>query len=668
MLTDILFERPPLTWRLFALGGERPVGALDHNLLVVTAGDTSVLIDPGGAESFPDFFAAVSSVLDLTQVRHIVLSHHDPDVCSSLALWREVCANDLEVHVPWLWAGALRHFDPGADIVPVPEEGGEISFGEGGLLRLLPAPYLPSAGNVSLFDPTTGLLYSAKIGAAPIPPEVRPLGPLRNLDAHLDRLEQPQARLMGSVEARDGWINMVRRLSPSMIVPQRGPVFRENQVSPFLDWFADLPLSLGVAAYGDLGRAEMGDAPLTEDETQQLLSGAPIPTDGGSKAIMPLEPRDADDTEPGESIFDLDGVPLIPDEDATPALDEPSDEPMSVDDEARDPAFASRGDGLEKLAEWRAAEKQFRLITRSDFDGLVCAVLLEELELIDDILFVHPRAMQYGEVDVIASDLTTNLPYDPRCALAFDHHVSEKERVGGAKPNHIIIPEAPSAARVVYDYFGGPATFPGISEEMMTAVDQADSGQFELDDVLLPDGWALLNFIMDPRTGLGRFHGFRIPNYELMMGLIEDCRAYPIDKILELPDIKERVDLYHEHRPLFEDQLRQCMTLHGKLGVIDLRQQPTIYCGNRFLAYALYPEINCTMHMLWAKNREDVVFAVGKSIFDRSSEVNVGALMLEFGGGGHKAAGTCQVALDDAEEAKEILIKRLSGIDPALAI
>ena len=113
---------------------------------------------------------------------------------------------------------------------------------------------------------------------------------------------------------------------------------------------------------------------------------------------------------------------------------------------------------------------RYRLVTRSDFDGLACAVLLKELDLIDDILFVHPKDMQDGKVEITARDITTNLPYVPGCHLAFDHHDSETRRLGELDdPAHIIDPEAPSAARVVYNYYGGADEFPHISPDMMRA-------------------------------------------------------------------------------------------------------------------------------------------------------------------------------------------------------
>ena len=176
--------------------------------------------------------------------------------------------------------------------------------------------------------------------------------------------------------------------------------------------------------------------------------------------------------------------------------------------------------------------QKYRLVTRSDFDGLACAVLMRELDLIDTITFVHPKDMQDGLVEVGSNDITTNLPFVPGVHLAFDHHLSEAERVGGQQANHIIDPKAPSAARVVFDHFGGVERFPNVPQAMMAAVDKADSADYDIDDILKPTGWTLLNFLMDPRTGLGRFRNFKISNYQLMMTLIEYCRDHDVDSIL----------------------------------------------------------------------------------------------------------------------------------------
>ena len=314
------------------------------------------------------------------------------------------------------------------------------------------------------------------------------------------------------------------------------------------------------------------------------------------------------------------------------------------------------------------AIQKHRLITRSDFDGLVCAMLLRELALIDDIKFVHPKDMQDGIVPITAHDIVTNLPYVEDCHLAFDHHTSEISRRGDRTyANHIIDPTAPSAARVVYNYYGGAASFPRITFELMTVVDQADSAQFTRDEILNPQGWVLLNFLMDARTGLGRFREFRISNYDLMMQLIEQCREHTIEEVLALPDVKERVDIYLAHSDLFAEQVRRCTTVYGKLALIDLRDEEVIYAGNRFIIYAMFPECNVSVHVMWGMKKQNTVFAIGKSILDRGSSVDVGAICLSYGGGGHHAAGTCQIPNKQAEIVKMELIAALSSMPSTVA-
>ena len=277
---------------------------------------------------------------------------------------------------------------------------------------------------------------------------------------------------------------------------------------------------------------------------------------------------------------------------------------------------------------------KFRLVTRSDFDGLVCAVLLKEQDLIDEILFVHPKDMQDGKVPITSNDITTNLPYVPDCHLAFDHHASELKRISGQPENYVISADAPSAARVVYEYYGGAKAFPRISEEMMAAVDQADSAQYSLDDILHPKGWTLLNYLMDARTGLGRFREFRVSNYQLMMQLIDYCRDHDIGEILQLPDVKERADLYHAQQTLARAQIENCARQHGSTVVLDLREENTIYATNRFFLYALFPAASVSIHVMWGKDRQNTALAVGKSILNRSAKIHVGNLCLQYGGGG----------------------------------
>jgi nanoRNase/pAp phosphatase (c-di-AMP/oligoRNAs hydrolase) len=279
--------------------------------------------------------------------------------------------------------------------------------------------------------------------------------------------------------------------------------------------------------------------------------------------------------------------------------------------------------------------------------------------MIEDITFVHPKDMQDGKIEVSSNDISTNLPYVEGIHLSFDHHSSETIR-NKKVDNHIIDPEAPSAARVVWDYYGGVKAFPSNWLEMMEACDRGDSAQFNMQQVLHPEGWDLLNFLMDARTGLGRFREFRISNYNLMMDLIDYCKNHDIEQIMQLPDVVERVVLYKEQAELFKQQLIRCSTTHKNLVVLDLRDEEVIHAGNRFVIYALFPDTNISIHVMWGFQKQNTVFATGKSIFDRDSKTNVGDLMLKYGGGGHKAAGTCQVPHDQSDKVLAELIEKIN--------
>ena len=311
------------------------------------------------------------------------------------------------------------------------------------------------------------------------------------------------------------------------------------------------------------------------------------------------------------------------------------------------------------------SQKKYRLVTRSDFDGLICAVLLNELEMIDEIKFVHPKDMQDGKIEITDRDITTNLPYVPGAGLVFDHHMSETLRNPAEHSNYIINPDAPSAARVVYEYCGGKKAFPNITDEMMLAVDQADSAQYSREDILEPKNWVLLNDLMDARTGLGRFREFRVSNYALMMDLIKYCRTHSIEEILQLPDIQERIALYREHETRAREQIQRCSTRHGTTVVLDLRKEETIFATNRFMIYALFPQAKVSIHVMWGVQKQNTVFATGKSILDRSSQANIGELMLKYGGGGHHAAGTCQVKNEDADTLLQEVIAQINAAENA---
>lgn len=292
-----------------------------------------------------------------------------------------------------------------------------------------------------------------------------------------------------------------------------------------------------------------------------------------------------------------------------------------------------------------------RLVTRSDFDGLACAMMLKEIGLIDEIKFVHPKDVQDGKIELFKTDITTNLPYDQRVGLAFDHHESEEDRLRATETSGklIIDPNARSAARVLYNYYGGRDKFPRISDELMEAVDKGDSADFTEEEILHPSGWVLLHYLMDARTGLGRFHDFRISNYDLMMELIDYCLEHAIEEILELPDVKERVELYFEQEKLFKEQLQRIAKVDGDCVILDLRNEEVIHAGNRFMIYALYPEAKYSIHVVWGFKKQNTAVMIGKSIINKSGVVDIGQLCLAYGGGGHHNAGTCQLANDEVD-------------------
>ena len=307
-----------------------------------------------------------------------------------------------------------------------------------------------------------------------------------------------------------------------------------------------------------------------------------------------------------------------------------------------------------------------RLVTRSDFDGLVCAVLMKQVEAIHEIKFVHPKDLQDGKFAVTEEDILTNVPFVPGCGLWFDHHITEQGRVLGNFEFKGACRLAPSAARVVYDYYGGEATF-GDIHEMMTEVDKADSAHFTREDILNPTGWPLLSFLTDARTGLGRFRHFRVSNYQLMMDLIEACMTLGIQEILELPDVRERVTCYFEQDALFREMLQAHSFTRGNVVVTDVREVSPIYAGNRFLVYALHPEQNISIWVVDGFQKQNCVFACGHSILNRSSQTHVGGLMRVYGGGGHHQAGTCQVSYSEAEDTLQKIVSAMRADETAAA-
>lgn len=284
-----------------------------------------------------------------------------------------------------------------------------------------------------------------------------------------------------------------------------------------------------------------------------------------------------------------------------------------------------------------------RLITRSDFDGLACAVFLKEAGIIDHWTFAHPKDLQDGLVEVTKDDCLANVPFVEGCGLWFDHHSSEQERNAYAGKYQGDSRPCPSAAHVIYDYYGGKERFPNF-DALLNAVDKVDSANLTKEEILNPytDKWILLGFIMGPRTGLGRFRNFTISNYQLMEKLIDWCRTMSIDEIMDLADIQERVELYKEQTELFIDIIKKHTVIDENAILTDLRGVEPIYTGNRFIIYSLYPEQNISVWVVSGKGGQGCSAAVGYSILNKTCRVDVDSLMLKYNGGGHRVVGTCQ--------------------------
>ena len=300
-----------------------------------------------------------------------------------------------------------------------------------------------------------------------------------------------------------------------------------------------------------------------------------------------------------------------------------------------------------------------RLITRADFDGLVCAAILKELNIVGSVCLVHPKDVQDRKIRVGKNDVIANLPYVEGCGLWFDHHISEITRLTSkvvVKGSYELMP---SASRVIFNYYQSELLSLKSNKQIEALVkiaDKVDTASFNEEDIIDPQGWIMLAFITDPRSNFGKNRSFMISNLKLMQRLPDLLLKKDIDQILSMPDIEERIHVYRKNTRKYNEILIKNSFIEGNALVIDFRRKNNMPVGNRFIEYVLYPRQNISIRLAEGNKRNTVMISVGHSIINRSSDVNVGNLMLRYAGGGHQHAGTCQVPHHEADKIlREIL-------------
>jgi hypothetical protein len=275
-----------------------------------------------------------------------------------------------------------------------------------------------------------------------------------------------------------------------------------------------------------------------------------------------------------------------------------------------------------------------RLVTRGDLDGLTCAVLITSCEPVDEVVLIHPQDITDKRLGITGNDILANLPYHPGCGKWFDHHLltDSNERPPDVFDGRYGL--APSAARVVYEYY--LANHPEIERygHLLAETDRLDSAQLNIDDVLDPKDYILLGYTLDPRTGLGSYQ-------EYFSKLVNALKTKPIGEIMASADVKDRVARIREQDERFREITLRRSQLDKNVVLTDFREQNPIPVGNRFIIYTLFPQANISLRVHRGPSPEHVAAAVGHSIFNRTSRTNVGMLMSHYGGGGHTGAGTC---------------------------
>ncbi len=297
---------------------------------------------------------------------------------------------------------------------------------------------------------------------------------------------------------------------------------------------------------------------------------------------------------------------------------------------------------------------KFRLITYGDFDGLVCYILLSKLDLISEVMFINPLEVKLGDIIPNNRDIFANLPYIPGVFMSFDRHnqgIKKQER------NFIIEYEAHSVARVIANYFNLEEKFPFVFNNLLDHLDTTNEALLTTDDILNPKDWVLLSFILDPLTGLNRFHDFSKSHEQTLRDLAQNFEKLSIEQILSLPDIVERIHIYKTYQDHFIKQIKRCSTTYKHLVVVDLSHEDIIYPGNPFMVYALYPEADISMIIQNSGDTSD--FEIGASIINLNNSLDIGAMLRSMGGSGHKKEGKIKCAQSDKNNLKMKLIESI---------
>lgn len=288
-----------------------------------------------------------------------------------------------------------------------------------------------------------------------------------------------------------------------------------------------------------------------------------------------------------------------------------------------------------------------RLITRCDLDGLACAVLIGRNEEVDEILLAHPQEIADGKVDIGRNDILANLPFRSGCGLWFDHHM-HTAAAAPAEPYKGVSGRAPSAARLVFEYYGGLTTMAEF-EELVHETDRFDSADLDLDDILDPQGYVLLGFTLDARSGLGRTAEYFMTVRELL------AAGTATAQVLEHPEVEERCRRLASEDTELHTALLANSHIEGNVLITDFRNLERVPVGNRFLVFALFPQINVAMRIQRDAGQSQVMVTLGHSIVNRSSTVNLGELAARYGGGGHRGAASIRLAGDADAQLRNIV-------------